>query len=84
LLDLVDQFPNMLWGPRPKGEVVSWINEVRQPLLCLEDFGKNVIFFPFMESTLADLAAEKAVSIGSVDLIGKLQSFLGMILSDCL
>jgi uncharacterized protein YqgC (DUF456 family) len=66
----------MLWGACPKGKVVSRVDEVCQPLLCLEDFGEDLVFFPFAESRLADLVSEKGISIASMVLIGNLQSFL--------
>lgn len=71
----------MLWRACPKGKVVSRVNVVCQPLLCLEHFGQDIILVPFIESFLANLASEKGISIASMDLIGKLQSFLGGTLS---
>jgi hypothetical protein len=76
LLDLVDQVPDMLWGACPKGKVVSRVDEICQPLLCLEDFGQDLILFPFAKSRLADLVSEKGISIASMVLIGNLQFFL--------
>lgn len=81
MLDLVDQVPDMPWWACPKGKVVSRVNEVCQPLLCVEDFGQDLIFFPFAESRLTDLVSEKSISIASMILIGNLQLFLDGTLS---
>ena len=81
MLDLVDQVPDMLWWACPEGKVVSRVDEVCQPLLCVEDFGQDFIFFPFAESRLADLISEKGISIASMVLIDNLQLFLDGTLS---
>lgn len=71
----------MLWRACPKGKIVSRVDEVCQPLLCLEDFGQDLIFFPLAKSGLADLVSEKGISIASMGLIGNLHLFLDSTLS---
>lgn len=81
LLDLVDQVTDMLWWACPKGKVMSRVNEVCQPLLCIEDFGQDSIFFPFAESRLADLISENGISLASMVLVDDLQLFLDGLLA---
>lgn len=71
----------MLRWACPKGKVVSRVDEVCQPLLCVEDFGQDSIFFPFAESRLTDLISEKGISIASMVVIDNLQLFLDGALS---